>query len=397
MKILNKLIHVRSTTQKFNLSSQLSLRTLSTQNTSLNGPLIIEYSQLIKGGDYAFEILDKAYSDKGLGTMLVRVQPNDAQNYIKNHQRLAQAMQKLSEMPEEKLRYLEMPELEWGHGWNPGKDGYLEGADTLQASYYANLAQEEYIDHQGKLWKNIWPDNEVKELKEQYLNTGLYVKKVGLKLADCLDKFLTQNVQNYETSIFKALNESPKLAARSIYYRPPNHTSENNLPKNWCSWHKDYSYITGLIPGTFIDKQGKVHEEFNDPEAGLFIQKRDYQILKLDIPRDCIAFQLGELAQVVSGGLLQALPHAVMMTKKRNDLARVSMALFMEPDYSQPIKMPQGTNIDRVLVKQDREHKLSPLEERWQDGMSFGDYYENCRKSFSYAAQIDNKQQQQGM
>ena len=60
----------------------------------------------------------------------------------------------------------------------------------------------------------------------------------------------------------------------------------------------------------------------------------------------------------------------------------------MEPDFHAEMSMPKGANIDRVLMKQDREHKLSPLEERWKDGMTFGDYYENCRKSFSYAPDV---------
>lgn len=40
-------------------------------------------------------------------------------------------MQKLAELPEERVKHLEMPELDYGHGWNAGKDGYLEGGDTL--------------------------------------------------------------------------------------------------------------------------------------------------------------------------------------------------------------------------------------------------------------------------
>ena len=79
------------------------------------------------------------------------------------------------------------------------------------------------------------------------------------------------------------------------------------------------------------------------------------------------------------------------MPVKNFDLPRISLAVFMEPEYNEPLRVPQGTNMDLVLMKQDKEHKLCPLEERWKDGMSFGDYYENCRLSFSYAPDVNNK------
>ena len=46
------------------------------------------------------------------------------------------------------------------------------------------------------------------------------------------------------------------------------------------------------------------------------------------------------------------------------------MAMFMEPSYNEIIKVPEGTKMEKVLMKQDREqHRLSPLEDRWKNGI----------------------------
>ena len=137
------------------------------------------------------------------------------------------------------------------------------------------------------MWKNIWP-KEVTSLKTYYEKTGNYVKSVGLELAKVLDAYLLKEIATFKPQIYERLNESPKLAARAIYYRPPGERKE--LPKNWCSWHKDYSYITGLVPGTFLDKNGNIINNYYESDAGLYIQKRDYEIIQLTIPEDCIAF-----------------------------------------------------------------------------------------------------------
>jgi len=57
----------------------------------------------------------------------------------------------------------------------------------------------------------------------------------------------------------------------------------------------------------------KKEVDFKDPESGLFIKKRSAETKKAAIPKDCLAFQIGESAQIHSGGKLQATPHAVIV------------------------------------------------------------------------------------
>lgn len=48
-----------------------------------------------------------------------------------------------------------------------------------------------------------------------------------------------------------------------------------------------------------------------DPTNGLYIKSRSGQVVRVSIPVDCIAFQIGETQQIHSGGSLQATPHCV--------------------------------------------------------------------------------------
>ena len=48
-----------------------------------------------------------------------------------------------------------------------------------------------------------------------------------------------------------------------------------------------------------------------DPSAGLYIRNRQGNLVRVPMPSDHVAFQIGETAQIHSGGILQATPHAV--------------------------------------------------------------------------------------
>ena len=56
----------------------------------------------------------------------------------------------------------------------------------------------------------------------------------------------------------------------------------------------------------YLDKDfNEVHpEEIEDDVSGLFAMTRNHQEVKIKIPQNSLAFQIGETAQIVSGGLL---------------------------------------------------------------------------------------------
>jgi isopenicillin N synthase-like dioxygenase len=64
----------------------------------------------------------------------------------------------------------------------------------------------------------------------------------------------------------------------------------------------------------FLDEGGAVVPS-PDPDAGLYIRDRVGNEFKVTIPADMLAFQIGETAQVHSGGLLIATPHGVQVRR----------------------------------------------------------------------------------
>jgi isopenicillin N synthase-like dioxygenase len=78
---------------------------------------------------------------------------------------------------------------------------------------------------------------------------------------------------------------------------------------DWCGWHNDHGSLTGLLPAMYLDVDGNIIHDPPDVEAGLYIKSRDGRLLKAVIPQNAIAFQVGETAQVHTGGLLKATPH----------------------------------------------------------------------------------------
>ena len=53
--------------------------------------------------------------------------------------------------------------------------------------------------------------------------------------------------------------------------------------------------MTALVPALYTDSNGD-EVEFSDENSGLFIKKPiTYEMMKLSIPKDCLAFQAGEV------------------------------------------------------------------------------------------------------
>ena len=71
-----------------------------------------------------------------------------------------------------------------------------------------------------------------------------------------------------------------------------------------------------------------------DADAGLWIKKRSGEEFRARFPKDCIAFQIGQSSQVMTGGQLMATPHAVQMVKHplSENVGRCTFAVFMQPD-----------------------------------------------------------------
>ena len=110
-------------------------------------------------------------------------------------------------------------------------------------------------------------------------------------------------------------------------------SNEEDIFSSWCGWHNDHGSLTGLVSAMYLDDSGSAVAN-SDPDAGLYIRSRSSELIKVGIPEDHIAFQIGETAQIHSGGILQATPHAVRGTSIPG-ISRETFAVFMEPMWDE--------------------------------------------------------------
>lgn len=135
--------------------------------------------------------------------------------------------------------------------------------------------------------------------------------------------------------------------------------------------------MTGLVPGMYI-KEGTVIEN-PVPTSGLFIQTRSGDPVKVAIPVNCCAFQIGESSQILSGGRLQATPHAVSGTAIPN-VTRESFALFLQPNQEFMLNLPTSASMEDLgtPVRSD----IEPIQSRWRPGQTFGEFHWATIKKF---------------
>ena len=87
----------------------------------------------------------------------------------------------------------------------------------------------------------------------------------------------------------------------------------------------------------------------------------------MGLPADHLGFQIGETAQVHSGGWLQATPHAVRGSSQPG-VCREQFAVFMEPEWSYPMQAPDGCKPEATQSNSAAQYLpkgVPPLRSRW--------------------------------
>ncbi len=81
--------------------------------------------------------------------------------------------------------------------------------------------------------------------------------------------------------------------------------------------------------------------------------------------KDCVAYQVGEVSEIMSNGVLKATPHCVVGAsgEKAAGVARNTFAVFMQPKWDLPLRAAQDANgVGLVETK------------GYTPGISFGDF-----------------------
>ncbi|CAG8644091.1 18222_t:CDS:2, partial [Dentiscutata erythropus] len=150
----------------------------------------------------------------------------------------------------------------------------------------------------------------------------------------------------------KIIVGSHTTKARLLHYFPIQSNDDKangnieNIDDSWCGWHVDNSSITGLTSAMYINESDSTFPEVQcpDPSSGLYIKTKSDKIVKVSIPKDHLAFQLGEAMQMASRNNLLATPHMVKGISPNikneipiNVISRNTFAVFMQPSLDEMV------------------------------------------------------------
>lgn len=348
------------------------------------------------------EHFEAAFGRNGLGIIAIRHVPGLQQC----KQELFPMAHTLAHLPTDYLEeHLTDAASLYNVGWSRGKETLNNGQpDHSKGSFYYCPTSdtpgtlEERTMYPLSYPTNKWPPNNSHNDDDEILpgfedaakQLGILLKDVAVQVAKHLDVYCHNRVSGYgPDTLYHALQDSPKVKARLLYYFPQGETTETSDTESvapWIGWHQDSGFLTALAGEWYVnDLTGQVIEPKSG--AGLYVSTkatdedgkcilREHHIV---LPPDCLAVQIGECTQIISGGALVATPHTVLSGVRTaatpNNLARISLACFVDTPPSYPLSPPQKCSREDVLLASHPDPRVPPLSQRWtRNEMSFGDF-----------------------
>lgn len=330
--------------------------------------------------------LEQALGPNGVGLVAIRNVPD----FVSTKASFLPMAHSLVHLPPD---YLESDELTdaaslYNAGWSHGKEKLGDKPDTAKGSFYYNPVTdlpgtpEERIKYPYSYPANKWPsDEKLPGFRDQAKAMGLILKRATVELAKHIDHLAASKCSDYPTHfLYNAMKDTDKVKGRLLYYFPlasagdDAKKAEPVSEDSWIGWHNDSGFLTALGGDMYVNHDtGKV-VECPDPAAGLYVTDRHQQARRIDLPSDCMAVQIGECTQIVTGGAVRATPHCVRGAKAPN-VARISLPCFVDTPPYQTLAVPSSASRQQVLDAASNSDKVPPLGPRWAgDDMTFGDF-----------------------
>jgi len=293
-------------------------------------------------------------------------------------------------------------------GWSHGKEKLGDKPDYAKGSFYFNPltdtpgSEEDRARYPASYPCNIWPDESaIPGFEVAAKHLGSIMHGVVVHLSKHIDAYAKSKSSSYpDNLLYEAMKQTEKAKGRLLYYFPLDNGEEKDDVNNakddadiaedsWIGWHNDSGFLTALAGDMYINHETGEHlnSQSIDPNAGLYVLNRNGTKTHVVIPEDCMAVQLGECVQIITGGAVIATPHCVRGAKNSNvsgstKIARISHPCFIDTVPSFPLSMPSGVSRDDVIMAGvEKNAPVPPLDDRWiEDGMTFGDF---LQKTFS--------------
>jgi isopenicillin N synthase-like dioxygenase len=242
-----------------------------------------------------------------------------------------------------------------------------------KGSFYANPQFDEPTSDQALIKKyyqdyhpNVWPKEDVPELESAFKNMGSLMVSVGELVAKHCDLYVSSKLgDKYKSGTLESVVKSSRTAKGRLLHYFPVLTNEERTHDSWCTWHNDHSALTALSSAYFTTLTEPNKEVPSpDPASGLYAKTRTGQIVKIAIPKDHLAFQIGETSQILTGAILRATPHAVQAPKYPEStlVQRDTFAVFMQPNHDLLLDPPTGVAAEAVAVG------------AWRPGLTYSEF-----------------------
>ncbi|EGE83261.1 hypothetical protein BDBG_09098 [Blastomyces gilchristii SLH14081] len=357
-----------------------SVKTHMDSSAPIQGQAVTVSLKELEEGSVSFETLTEAFGPSSLGIIIVKDLP------ARFKELRATALSNASyvaALPQDELDTLSSPASKYLVGWSCGKETLRSGRfDTLKGSYYINCAfyqdpslqnapEDGFPDFPQHTAPNIWPNaqhlptfrNSIEQLCTLIIDTATLV-------ARACDRYALANIEGYKSGYLEhVVKTSLTTKARLLHYFPPvvdeagtdsvqrgaGEDDEGEEEDDWCATHIDHSCLTGLTSAMFVDEEANPPNSSSlssssssgipelsaspDPKAGLYIRSRTGQVVKVNIPKDCLAFQTGEALELITKGRFKAVPHFVRGVKNvKGKVARNTLAVFTQPNLGEEVQ-----------------------------------------------------------
>lgn len=144
------------------------------------------------------------------------------------------------------------------------------------------------------------------------------------------------------------------------------HHLANILPGLWQEWHYDYGIFTLLTAPLFLsssplrtgsDENINVMDqakECSSPDGHTYLKILNTvngKVMFASAPPSSLIVQVGEAAQILSGGKLCATAHCVCRPAKRTDVSRETFVVFLQPAWNKSLYAPNWFYGERASTK----------------------------------------------
>ena len=249
-----------------------------------------------------------------------------------------------------------------------------------------------------------------RQLGKEMIDLGLIVARVcdlaikGAKLENAILRASTAKGRliHYhslaEKQVLRRSKAGKQKKKQDSKKSPPLPSCSGSDEDLWQQWHFDYGIFTILTIPMFlrnsymdIGSMGTCALNHFSPHIGLKIWNTGNRKLEfICAPDDCLLVQVGEAAEILTGGKLRAIAHCVCRPLERDDVSRETFVVFLQPSWDMRlVSLDQHETIGKklendVIVEEFStiQCRVPSLESRWRSGCTFAEFSRETTKQY---------------